>query len=383
LTQGAKLTDFGAVPRVLVAPLDWGLGHATRCISIIRVLLEAGCEVVIACYGAQKKLLQGEFPALHFLDLRGYGVRYSTKKGLTFLKIIFQAPKILIQINRENRWLKAVLQKERFDAVISDNRYGLYSPKVCTVFITHQLHIPTGLGQVLGKKLSAVAGHYINRFSFCWIPDTSGNDSLAGRLSAPSNFTHIPCRYIGILSRMKKTAGSGKKWELLVMLSGPEPQRTLFEKKILGQLEFFPTPVLLLRGLPGETGLPAVDPHIHIMNHLSGAALNEVLCSSELVICRAGYTSIMELMLLGKKCILVPTPGQPEQEYLASYLSGKKLAYTIDQKDFILSAVLAAARDYPFASYPQQTDDALQNAVDELMEAIRRTRRAINQGGWI
>ena len=168
------------------------------------------------------------------------------------------------------------------------------------------------------------------------------------------------------------------KWELLIMLSGPEPQRSILDRKILGQLSGMNSPVLVLRGLPGEQSLPEVASPVHIVNHLSQDALNEALCASGLVIARAGYTSIMELMSLGKKCILVPTPGQPEQEWLATYLAGKKLAVVVDQDEFVLSSVLAKVKSFPFASFHPSGDGALRNAVDELMEVMGRRPPAIN-----
>jgi len=363
---------------VLVAPLDWGLGHATRCIPIINEFLKIGCEVIIACDGPQKKLLEDEFPTLDFFDLRGYRVRYSTNKGLTFLKIILQAPKILIQINRENKWLSRFLMKERVDVVVSDNRYGLHAQGLCSVFITHQLHISTGSYQFFGRKISGIASRYINQFSYCWVPDQPGPDSLAGRLSIPHKFTHIPVRYIGPLSRMKKIEGVEKKWDLLIMLSGPEPQRTILEKKFLGQLHSHTARVLFVRGLPGEQSLPEVGLTIHIVNHLSGQELNQALCASELVICRAGYTSIMELMSLGKKCVLIPTPGQPEQQSLATYLSDKKLAYTVSQDEFEMSSVLAAVREYSFATFQKHEDAALTKALNEVVKAIGGSYPTIN-----
>lgn len=334
--------------------------------------------MIIACDGPQEKLLQIEFPSLVFVGIRGYRVQYSTKKGLTLLKIAFQVPKILTQIKREKRWLRAFLKIEKLDAVISDNRYGLNAPDICTVFITHQLHIPAGRDQVLGKIISNIAGRYINKFTFCWVPDQPDPNSLAGGLSSPGRFTHIPVRYTGILSRMRVMDQVKKKWELLIMLSGPEPQRSILEKKILNQLIGFTAPVLLVRGLPGEKKLPAEVPGVHMVNHLTGEALNEAICASELVISRAGYTSIMELMSLGKKCILVPTPGQPEQEYLAEYLSGKKLAYIIHQEKFVLSSILAAVQDYPFASFRCTANGSLLNAVNELIEKIRNRPHSIS-----
>jgi hypothetical protein len=140
-------------PRILVAPLDWGLGHATRCIPIIRELLVQDCDVWLAGEGAQEQLLKNEFPELPFLDLPGYRIRYAkTKRGLLW-KMIQQGPKMQQAIRYEHRWLKKAVKEHGFDAVISDNRYGLYHSSVPSFFITHQLTIKSPLGKWTEKIL--------------------------------------------------------------------------------------------------------------------------------------------------------------------------------------------------------------------------------------
>ena len=135
------------VPRILVAPLDWGLGHATRCIPVIYELISQGAEVWIAGEGAPVVLLKNEFPNLHFLPLRGYRIRYANSRIGLLWTIIRQVPSILKSIKKENTWLRKVVEDYRFDAVISDNRYGLYHPSVPSVFITHQLQIKSPFGK--------------------------------------------------------------------------------------------------------------------------------------------------------------------------------------------------------------------------------------------
>src|SRR6188474_584553 len=131
--------------RLLIVPLDWGLGHATRCVPVIRDLLNSDCEVWLAGEGAQEKLLREEFSSLPFLPLKGYRIKYG-KSGLTS-KILLQVPSILRSIKEENKWLNEQVTKYGFQAVVSDNRYGLYHKNVVTVFITHQLFIKSSLGK--------------------------------------------------------------------------------------------------------------------------------------------------------------------------------------------------------------------------------------------
>ena len=176
---------------VLVAPLDWGLGHATRCIPIIKELVKQGAGVIIAAVGNQKKLLEAEFPQLEFLEIPGYEIRY--KRGF-FLKwsLLFRIPGILRQIRLENRWLEKTLQNRKVDVVISDNRYGLFHKGHFCVFITHQLYIQSGskppgaLGKWIDGRLLKWNYKLISKFSCCWVPDQERGLSLAGILSHPA-----------------------------------------------------------------------------------------------------------------------------------------------------------------------------------------------------
>ena len=246
------LTKNNTNSTILVAPLDWGLGHATRCIPLIRFLLQSKCKVIIAAQEQQEKLLKAEFPTVTFIPIPGYNIKYTTVERFFLLKIALQVPKILITIYNEKKWLNNFLKKNIVNAIISDNRYGLFHNKVTSVFITHQLLIKTSFS-FLEKIIQKINYRYIKKFSLCWIPDEKGAINLAGELSHPVIFPKIPVTYIGGLSRLEKQAEKAAVFYLLIILSGPEPQRTLFEEIILAELKTFKEKVLLVRGLPGNT----------------------------------------------------------------------------------------------------------------------------------
>ncbi|MGB4845901.1 MAG: glycosyl transferase family 28, partial [Ferruginibacter sp.] len=182
--------------RVLVAPLDWGLGHTTRCIPVILKLIELNCEVIIAAEGPAKFLLQQEFPEAEFVNLRGYRITYSRSRALLFFRLFIQFPKIINRIYAEHSWLKKAVIQNKIDAVISDNRFGLYHAKIPCIYITHQLCIKTGnrLTERIAQKLHY---RYINKFKECWVPDLKEEINLAGKLSHPVTFPHAPVKYIG------------------------------------------------------------------------------------------------------------------------------------------------------------------------------------------
>jgi uncharacterized protein (TIGR00661 family) len=330
--------------RVLVAPLDWGLGHATRCIPIIYELLQQNCTVIIAADNAIEILLKKEFPLLTFIKLRGYNIQYSRKKSRLPLKIFLQIPSIISTIYYEHRWLKKIIRQHNIDRVISDNRFGLYSKSAPSIYITHQLLIKTG-NRFTEKIAQKIHFHFIEKFTQCWVPDFEGNNNLAGELSHPKR-KPANVEYIGPLSRFEKTSPE-KKHDLLILLSGPEPQRSIFELLLLSQLQTFFGSVLLVRGFPGND-LINQQKNVTIKNHLSASELSSAIQQAKLVIARSGYTTIMDLVKLQQTAILVPTPGQTEQEYLAQYLAKQKIFCTVEQDKFVLKEVLKKAEELHF-----------------------------------
>jgi uncharacterized protein (TIGR00661 family) len=356
--------------RVLVAPLDWGLGHATRCIPIIYSLLEQNFEVIIAADGLVKNLLTKEFPDVVFTHLKGYNIRYSNQKRWLPLRLLGQLPGLLRSIFREQQWLKSIVKEYQVDLIISDNRLGLYHTSIPCIYITHQLLIKTGnrFTEWLAQKV-----HYffINKYNTCWVPDNAIGDDLAGILSHPQQLPAIPVKYLGPLSRFEKT-DCEKKYDLLLILSGPEPQRTILEKVLLDELKKFIGKVLLARGLPGnDEAIINTNDTITIVNHLDAVELNNAVIQSDWIICRSGYTTIMDLVKLGKKAILIPTPGQTEQEYLADYLLQQKRFYSVLQKDFSLAEAFEQAKLFPFV-----TTFAYQENYKQVIEDLAVTLKA-------
>ena len=332
--------------KLLVAPLDWGLGHATRCVPIIRDLLNNNCEVWLAGEGAQEKLLREEFPSLAFLPLKGYRIKYA-KNGLTG-KILIQVPSILRSMKEENKWLKEQVSKFGFEGVISDNRYGLYHEKVFSVFITHQLRIKSSFGKWSERILQQWNYKFINRFNECWVPDEERENNLAGELSHPVKFPSIPTKYIGPLSRFEKKNIDEMKNHLLIILSGPEPQRTILENKVIDQVVNYPASATIVRGLPGERNIIPSTNTIHFYNHLSSVELNNEAMKAEFIVSRSGYSTVMDIATLKKKSILIPTPGQTEQEYLADHLMKKQFAFCVDQNSFSLQKNVEEARNFEY-----------------------------------
>lgn len=368
-----KIDKNSGKPTILVVPLDWGLGHATRCIPLIQELLHNGCEVIVGADSALKSLLHSEFQHLIYIPLRGYSIRYS-RKGKGFpLKILMQVPRILYTIVREHLWLKKMVKKYSIDAVITDNRFGLYHRSIPSVYITHQLVIKTG-NHYTEKLAGYIHNWFIKKFTSCWVPDFEGKENIAGELSHPAK-SNRNISYIGGLSRFEKKANLGKVYDLLVVISGPEPQRSIFEELMLSQLRHFEGRVLLVRGLPGRiegegnNSLLSKDSHISIKNHLPATELNEVIQQSTFIISRSGYTTVMDLLKLGQKAIFVPTPGQTEQQYLADHLMKQQFFYSTGQDNFNLINILQEASKFPFVK-PSFNMELYKEAVYKFVQSI-------------
>ncbi len=352
---------------ILVAPLDWGLGHATRCIPIIRALLNIGHKVIIGAEGAQLILLKQEFPAIKFVELRGYRVTYSKKNIFLSLKIIAQIPSIVRTIYAENKWLKKIVEKEKIDLIIADNRFGLYHKTIPSIFITHQLVIKATF-KWLEQLIQSINYKFINRFTECWVPDIKGVHNIAGILSHPPKLPLIPVQYINLLSRFQPKT-TIQKYELCILLSGPEPQRSLLEEKILLSIATINTTILLVRGKPDSNQILLVPNNVTVVNHLSTHLLGEAIQQSEFILSRSGYTTIMELLALKKKMILIPTPSQTEQEYLAKNLMNLKLAISANQTNVNLNNLLNQAKAFEYKTFSvkkfdeDNLDEFIQNAV--------------------
>ncbi len=391
-------------PHILVAPLDWGLGHATRCVPLIRLLLHLGARVTIAAEGASAALLEGEFPSgvagLNIIHLDGYNVRLAKHGRSIYRALLWQIPKIRRAIRAEQDWLQNAIVEHGFDAVISDNRYGLYvndqSEKIPTVFITHQLLIKTGLGSWFDRRLQRMNYHYINRFTECWVPDLAGPVNFAGELSHPVVLPSTPVFYIGLLSRLRQLSpparGQGKNAEaiasigqqplakspalpstphLFISLSGPEPQRSILEQLIIDQVAHYNGTATIVRGLPGEDRLIPSTNSLKFYNHLSASAYNDEMAKADYVIARSGYSTIMDLLKLGKKAILIPTPGQTEQTYLAGYLDGKKIALAVDQRVFKLTDAVASASRFNYVPV-EVSDEGLKERIGMWLGGLRK-----------
>jgi uncharacterized protein (TIGR00661 family) len=329
------MTIDNSTKNILVAPLNWGLGHATRCIPIINELLKNGFNPIIASDGIALSLLKKEFPELLALELPSYNIEYSKKASGFKWKLLKNSPKMINAILNENQLVKNWVTLYNLKGIISDNRLGVRSKKAPSVFITHQLTVLSGKTTWISSKLHH---YFIRKFDECWVPDSKNFMNLSGKLGHLKK-TNLKIKYIGILSRLQKKE-LPIQYQLMVILSGPEPQRTLLEELLIEKLEKYTEKVIFIKGKVEAEQKQEVKANITFYNYMQTEQLEKTFNESEMVLCRSGYSTIMDLAKLEKKAFFIPTPGQLEQEYLSKKYKREGLVPSSKQDKFKLEDLI-------------------------------------------
>ncbi|RTY91354.1 glycosyltransferase [Flavobacterium sp. GT3R68] len=322
---------------ILITPLNWGLGHATRCIPIIRELEKNGFIPIIASDGMALDLLRKEFPHLLALEMPSYNIQYPKDGAYLRWKMIQNSPKMIWAIYQEKQIISRWITQYDIRGIISDNRLGAFSKKTPSVFITHQLNVLSGNTTWLTSLLHQ---NIIQKYRECWVPDVEGTPNLSGKLGHLKKPIHN-VRYIGPLSRMQKNTVE-KKYDLMVILSGPEPQRSILENQLKKEILKYKGKVIFIKGILEREQKKEIAEHVTYYNFMHSGELQQAFNESEMILCRSGYTTIMDLAHLEKKSFFIPTPGQYEQEYLARKLKKEGLVPYAKQNDFRIRDLLKA-----------------------------------------
>ena len=310
--------------RVLIAPLNWGLGHAARCVPLVNRFLAKGDEVVLGGDGESLVLLRKHFPTLPMVRLANLSLSYS--KGRSQVGAMLRAlPKIVCAAWKDHHLLGELLDRELFDLVVSDNRFGLFSRKTRCVYVTHQLYIRLPRRYRRLEPLAAWLHGWIGRhYSEVWVPDyEEAERSLSGALGHTEKRRYGTVRYIGPLSRFDGKENPMRpsridRFEVVAVLSGLEPQRSMLEEEIVCRYVGREERVLIVEGKPSKPMLQVSKGNITIVPFMDDSELMMVLQQAQRIIARSGYSTIMDLAILHllDKAELIATPGQPEQEYL-------------------------------------------------------------------
>jgi UDP:flavonoid glycosyltransferase YjiC (YdhE family) len=353
---------------ILISPLDWGLGHAARCIPIFSRLIEAGHKVTLAGYGRSLIMLRKEFPLLQSIEMPGFSPSYPGSGNLV-LHLFLRLPQFIGTMVREHHHLKKLISQHHFDIIISDNRYGFRNKNLRSILITHQVMIKTPDWLRFAEfLLYCVSRLLISRFDECWIPDDKESPGLSGDLShkypLPAN-----AKFIGPLSRFQITEQFANieitERKITAIISGPEPQRSIFEALVTKQLRELDQPAIIIGGKPESVEIPDKTSYLSISPYLGSAELQSAISASSLVICRSGYSSVMDLQTLGVKALFVPTPGQTEQIYLAKLYQEAGRALWRTQENLNLKTDIPEAIKYP-GFIKKQTGNGLLDTIGAL-----------------
>ncbi len=352
------------------------MGHAARMIPLARKLRELNNNIIIASGEEHLSLFRNELPGLSYINFTGFKPGYSRFLP-QYLSMLFKIPVLLYHILVEHHRLKRIISEYAVDIIISDNRFGLWNKNVTSVYVTHMPLIPLPkslkflepLGVLLHRKI-------IKKYSLCFIPDLPGNLNLSGRLShgikLPDNV-----RYIGILSRFIDPEQSLNENDVkfhhnTVILSGPEPQREILKQKLVTLLKDKEPQTIMFEGKPGNRSEIGTIGNITFYNHLPASMMKEIIAGSDSIITRSGYTTIMELVSLNCTALIIPTPGQTEQEYLAEYLSEKGWFYTVSQGEIKADILLCPRKTVWQSEVNLQSSILLTEALNELLEKHHR-----------
>jgi hypothetical protein len=297
--------------------------------------------------------MQQTFPDLPFLKTPEWTVRYTGTGAGFFWSILRQAPAFLRWMEQDQRWMNQSFEQYQWDWVISDNRYGFHHPSAENILITHQLYPTAGKAWFPDRALAFQVRQFTRPFQQIWVPDAADSPTLSGRLSHLDNRKpeDSRVRFIGPLSRFSvpqvqrsedwlESIGLKPNAFILAVVSGPEPQRSLMESRVLQTHISGSMPLVLLRGQPASAALPDLPAGVLAFNHLDLERFQILGKEAAAIICRAGYSSIMDLVCLGRSALLVPTPGQSEQEYLAGFLEEQGHFVRMDQASFSMPAAL-------------------------------------------
>jgi len=291
--------------------------------------MQAKFEPVLASDGDALELLKKEFPSLKRYTLPSYNIQYPKKGSALKIKLFLSIPLIISTVRKEKRKIQDIIEKEKIEGLISDNRFGVYCKNIPSAYITHQLNVLSGKTTNLTSKIHQ---KFIQKFNECWVPDVVGGNNLSGALGH-LKMNKLSLSYMGIVSRFQPQKRE-TKYDLLVLLSGPEPQRTILENILLTELRNYKGGVLVVRGVLTNQNPIMTSDNLKIVDYLLSEDLEKAINESNVVICRSGYSTIMDLAVLGKKAFFIPTPGQFEQEYLAKRMKVKNIAPYCMQENF-------------------------------------------------
>ncbi|MCE2772801.1 MAG: glycosyltransferase [Bacteroidetes bacterium] len=351
--------------RILYGALNWGLGHASRSVPVIRVLQEHGAEVILAAEGRARKLWELEFKNAVFSDIPEYTIRFPEHAYLSW-SLFSQLPQLLRQIQHEQDHVEFAVRQMGIHYVISDNRFGFYSKQVPSVYITHQLQVKSAFGSILPSCWHRAV---MNKFDAVWVPDLPGEDNLSGELGHDSRVKNV--KYIGPQTRLKQVTAN-ELIDTLTICSGPEPMRSQLEQYVVNELRNCPGKHVMVLGKSELSRERQQVGNIAIYNYAHDQLLSQLISNAKVIISRTGYSTLCDVAQFGKSFIGIPTPGQTEQEYLGRYLKTKGITIMDGSSESLRQAV-----QFPEKNIPLQlsNDESLLDTALRILPVLLQQKR--------
>jgi len=316
---------------IIYGVCSWGLGHATRSLPVIRKLISEDYHVTVISNGRSLEVLKKELgPDLQYVDIPDYPMLLSENTRQFLAKSMVYWPVFIKRIEDGLAQLQKILQKKHYDCIISDARYDMYSKKIPSFFISHQMRIMNPLQiQMFERAMERFNQFFFKRFIDVIVPDYK-EDNLSGDLSHHlRRIDEDSIHYVGVLSDFSKRPLK-KDIDYLISISGPEPQRSMLEEKLASQAHELEGNVVMTLG-KAENYSIVKKKHLTTYSFVTKELREELLNRAKLVVSRSGYSTIMDVAVVGTKALFIPTPGQIEQEYLSQYHNSLGTFYSVSQ----------------------------------------------------
>ena len=299
---------------ILFSALNWGYGHVMRSLVLLKKLVKQGNKLYVVGTDEQITLFKTEGLEASYIHQEGYPFQFGGNGNFS-LDLFKNLSALKQHFVREQKNVEQLCADFAIDLVIADQSLGVFSRKVPSILITHQLNLPLSWWE---KPAQAFYNKQLKNFQQIWIPDQAPPNNLAGRLSE-TNRKNVT--YIGWLSRFTEIPKVDKQFDVGVLVTGPQPYAQQFFEEMCKRFENSPEKVFIIYN---GTNL-RTHKNIVIFQHQATAEMAELLCSAKLLITRSGYSTLMDLYALGIRNVeLHATPGQAEQLYLKkNWLSSK------------------------------------------------------------
>jgi len=352
--------------RIMYAVCSWGYGHVTRSLPIIRRFIKEGHEVVCVATGQPRYMLEQELGhfdnQVEIVDVKDYPLPYTQNPDAFFFKFLATSPTMLIRIQKENDWVAKDTARRKYDLIVSDNRYGIYNKRVPSFLMTHQLRmLAPGRVRFMEWGTEKFVSFFQDYFTKFIVPDFEEDDLCGDLCHNLTQYKKGKIAYIGVISDFPYDPTMEKDLDGYISISGPEPQRTSYERTLRKQVGELKGKWIMSLGKK-KAPVERIG-NVKVVPYLTTKDRAETLSRTDFVITRSGYTTLMDICMGGHKALLSPTPGQTEQEYLSAIHNKKGTWYSVDQDKIDLLEGIKKAKKFTGIKRGS-TEKAVEKAMD-------------------